>query len=366
MAKSLAAPAKYYQGSALLSDAYRYVSHIGRRFVIIADEVVKSLVEERIEEGFKSAGSQCVFLNFNGETTYSEVARLAELTGRENCSGVIGIGGGKAIDAAKLVGDTCGLPIVAAPTAASTDAPCSCVAVLYSEKGTYLKIQKLKAGPTVVLADTEIISRAPVRLLVSGMGDAFATYYEARACERSGVQNYTGGVRMQTSLTLARLCRDLLLQYGYQARRDAEAKKDTQAVENVVEANIYLSGIGFENNGCAAAHAIYNGMTSVIAPLEAMHGEAVALGTLAQLIMEYNETEVWNRAEWNQAVDFYRKVGLPLSFHQLGIADAGDRLLHKIAAASCRADSKVHNMPFEVTPEKTFQALKQLRDMNFK
>ncbi len=363
MAKSLTAPARYYQGSALLSQSYRYVSHLGRRFAIIADHLVKDLVEERIEEGFRDAGNACVFLHFNGETTLGEVARLTALICEENCSGIIGVGGGKAIDAAKLVGDTCGLPVVIAPTSAATDAPCSSMAVLYSEEGAFHKVQKLKSGPQVVLVDTEIISKAPVRLLISGMGDAFATYYEARACERSGVQNYTGGVRMHTSLTLAELCRDLLLKYGYQAKRDVEAKRDTQAVENVVEANIYLSGIGFENNGCAAAHAIQNGMTAAIKPFAALHGEGVALGTLVQLIMEYNECGRWNQSEWNQAVTFYRKVGLPLSFGHIGITDADDLLLDKIAKASVTPDSKAHNMPFEITQEKIFTALRQLRDM---
>ncbi|MCO7123008.1 glycerol dehydrogenase [Ihubacter massiliensis] len=363
MAKSLTAPARYYQGSALLSQSYRYVSHLGRRFAIIADRLVKELVEERIEEGFRDAGNSCVFIHFNGETTLGEVARLTALIHEENCSGIIGVGGGKAIDAAKLVGDTCGLPVVIAPTSAATDAPCSSMAVLYSEEGAFHKVQKLKSGPQVVLVDTEIISKAPVRLLISGMGDAFATYYEARACERAGVQNYTGGIRMHTSLTLAELCRDLLLKYGYQAKRDVEAKRDTQAVENVVEANIFLSGIGFENNGCAAAHAVQNGMTAVVKPFAALHGEGVALGTLTQLIMEYNESGRWNQAEWNQAVTFYRKVGLPLSFQHIGITDADDLLLDKIAKASVAPDSKAHNMPFEVTQEKIFTALRQLRDM---
>ena len=134
-------------------------------------------------------------------------------------------------------------------------------------------------------------------------------------------------------------------------------------MENVVEANIYLSGIGFENNGCAAAHAIQNGMTAALKPFAALHGEGVALGTLVQLIMEYNECGRWNQSEWNQAVTFYRKVGLPLSFGHIGITDADDLLLDKIAKASVTPDSKAHNMPFEITQEKIFTALRQLRDM---
>lgn len=364
MAKSLAAPTKYFQGSALLSDVYRYVSHIGRRFVIITDERVKKIVEERIAEGFQNASSQCVFLDFRGETSYEEVSRLAKLTAEQECSGIIGVGGGKAIDAAKLVGDICGLPVVIAPTSAATDGPCTCLAVLYTEDGKYLKVQKLKEGPAVVLVDTEIISKAPTHLLVWGMGNAFASYYEARACERSGVQNYTGGVRMHSALTLAKLCRDLLLKYGEQAIEDVKAKRVTQAVENVVEANIYLSGVGFENSGCAAAHGIYNGMTVAVKPFQAANGEGIAFGTLVQLIMEYNEAGSWNEMEWDQAIAFYRKVGLPFNFAQLNMTNLRDNLLQDIAKASCMTGSNIHNMPFKITEEKVFKALKQLKKMD--
>lgn len=364
MAKSLAAPAKYFQGSALLSDAYRYVSHIGRRFVIIADDRVKRLIEDRIKEGFRSAGNACVFLPFHGECSQQEVTRLVQLTAEQDCSGIIGAGGGKTIDAAKIVGDVCGLPVVTVPTAASNDASCSCVASLYTESGSFLKLKKLKEGPEVVLVDTEVISKAPPRLLVSGMGNAFSAFYEARACQRSGVQNYTGGTRTHTALALTKVCRELLLENGKQAKQDVEANSVTSSVEAIVEANIYLSGVGFVNSGCAACHAVYNGLTIALQPFKAMHGEGMAFGTLVQLIMEYKEVGEWNPTEWEQALQFYREVGLPRNFHQLGIPEARDDLLYDIAAAACLPGSNIYNMPFEVTEQKVFCALKQLCDMD--
>lgn len=364
MLRSMIAPTKYFQGNALLADAYRHVSHIGRRFVIIADDQVKGLIETRIKQGFRSAGSECVFLKFNGETSLQEIWRLTELAAKENCSGIIGAGGGKAMDTAKMVGDLCGLPIVSIPTCASNDAACSYVASIYTEDGNFLKAQKLKEGPAVVLADTEIIANAPVRLMVAGIGEAFATYYETRACERSGIQNYTGAVGSHTSVAMAKLCRNLLLKYGEQAIKDTKDKKGSRAIENVIEANIYLSAVSFQNNGCAAAQAIYNGMTVSVKPFHAMHGEGIAFGTLIQLIMEYREAGQWNEEEWEQIVDFYRRVGLPRRFEQLGIADPKEGLLHDIARESCRKNANIHNMPFEATEDKVYRALIQLRDMD--
>lgn len=363
MAKSLITPARYFQGSALLSDAYRYVSHIGRRFAILADDRVKGLIEDRIREGFRNAGNQCTFLEFNGESSQKEIIRLTSLVKENNYSGIIGAGGGKTLDTAKLVGDACGLSVVTVPTSASNDAACSCVASVYTEDGSFLKLQKMKEGPQVVLVDTEIISKAPSELLVAGMGNAISSFFESRACQRSGVQNYTGGVRTHMALSLTKLCRDLLLKYGEQAKHDVEANCVTGAVESIVEANIYLSGVGFVNSGCAACHAVYNGMTIALRPLDLMHGKGIAFGTLIQLIMEYTETGEWEYEEWDETIDFFRKVGLPVNFQQLGISDPDDTLLLDIANASCFSGSNIYNMPFEITAEKVFCALKKMRSI---
>lgn len=364
MAKSLIAPTKYFQGSSLLSDAYRYVSHLGRRFVIISDERIKKMIVHKIEEGFRSAGNQCSFLTFNGESTHQEVMRLTKLTLEQECNGIIGAGGGKALDTAKLVGNACGLPVVMVPTSASNDSSCSCVASLYTEGGSFLKLHRLKESPAVVLVDTEIISKAPTKLLVAGMGNAYSAFFEARACQRSGIQNYTGGTRTHTALTLTELCRDLLLKYGKQAKRDIQERSGTHAVEAIIEANIYLSGVGFVNSGCAACHGIYNGMTIALHSLNAMHGEGIAFGVLVQLIMEYRESEHWNSEEWEKTISFYRDVGLPRNFRHLGIPEVKDEQLYQIAVSACLPDSNIYNMPFEITEKKVFQALKQLRDMD--
>ena len=363
MAKSLAAPAKYFQGSTLLSDAYRYVSHLGRRFVVISDVRVKELIEDRIREGFRSAGNPCIFLEFNGESSLQEINRLTKLVQEGEFGGIIGAGGGKTLDTAKLVADACGLPVVTVPTSASNDSPCSCVASLYTEDGRFLKLQRLKESPAVVLVDTEIIAKAPARLLTAGLGSGYASYYEARACQRAGVQNYTGGIRTHTALTITELCRDLLLQYGKQAKQDVQAKTVTHAVEAIVEANIYLSGVGFVNSGCAASHGVYNGMTIALPSMKAMHGEGIAFGALVQLVMEYSEEGQWNCEEWESTLSFYREVGLPRNFQHLGIPKADDDTLEQIAAAACLPDSNIYNMPFEITEKKVVQALKQLRNM---
>ncbi len=138
-------------------------------------------------------------------------------------------------------------------------------------------------NPAAVLVDTAIISAAPTRFLVAGMGDALSTWFEARSCERTQSVNECGGLSTAAGLAIARLCYDTLLSYGVAARLANERHIVTPALDRIIEANTLLSGIGFESAGLAAAHSIHNGFTALKETHSFYHGEKVAFGVLAGL-----------------------------------------------------------------------------------
>jgi len=321
------------------------------------------LINDKIGKGFLYTDGEYEFILFNNESTESEANRIANLVQSKKIDGIIGVGGGKVIDTSKLVSNLCNLPLVIIPTSAASDAPCSAASIIYDEDGTFLVSSRMKRNPDVVIVDTMIIANAPVRLLIAGMGDAFATYYEARACHQSGTTNYTGGKHTEAAYALAKLCNDILLKHGAEAKESVEKKVWSESLEKIVEANIYLSGVGFENNGCAIAHAIYNGMTAVLKPFPVMHGEGVAFGTIVQLVTEYLESKNWNDAEWIEVVDFYKSVGLPLTTKDLGVVNQNDQLLMDIATATCNSGPNAHKMPFTVTPEVIYKSLKRINKL---
>ena len=210
---------------------------------------------------------------FNGECCNSEIDRLVKIVKDEQCDLTIGIGGGKIFDTAKAVAYYAGTPVFICPTIASTDAPCSALSVIYTEEGVFEKYLFLPANPNLVLMDTDIITKSPVRLTVAGMGDALATYFEARACKRSGATSCAGGKTTEAAMALAELCFNTLMDEGVKAKIALEAGVCTPAVEKVIEANTLLSGIGFESAGLAGAHAIHNGFTVLEECHHMYHGE---------------------------------------------------------------------------------------------
>lgn len=95
------------------------------------------------------------------------------------------------------------MTVIVVPTIASNDAPCSGLSVVYNDQGVVCKVIYGKRNPDVVIVDTAIIASSPVRLFVSGMGDALSTYFEARACKASGARNYCRGTAPNTAIAMA-------------------------------------------------------------------------------------------------------------------------------------------------------------------
>lgn len=352
MTKIIMSPNRYIQGEGELSKIKQHISALGDSFLVIADEFIMSITKNIVEDSFKGSDLALVFEKFNGECSRQEIDRLRKVCSSNNCNVVVGIGGGKTLDTAKAVAYYEGLPVVIVPTIASTDAPCSALSVIYTEEGVFSEYLILPKNPDLVLVDTSIIAKAPARLLVAGMGDALATYFEARACAEANATNMAGAQSTKSALALAKLCYETLLEDGYKAKLAVEYNISTKAVENIIEANTYLSGIGFESGGLAAAHSIHNGFTVLEECHHLYHGEKVAFGTIVQLVLENRPIE-----EIEEVIEFCISVGLPITLEEMGIKEIKHDDIMKVAEASCAEGETIHNMPFKVTPEAVYSAI---------
>lgn len=343
--KIIASPSKYIQGKNIVNEFGGIVKRLGENHLIIADKFVMSLVEAKILESFNDASIKCDFDIFHGECSKAEINRLVEIAKKNNYDTIIGIGGGKTLDTAKAVAFYTKRPVIIFPTIASTDAPTSALAVIYTEKGAFEEYLMLPKNPDIVVVDTEIICKAPARLLVSGIGDALSTYYEAKVCYDAKRIAMSGGQSTLAALALAKLCRDVLFAEAMEAKLSVELKIVNQSLEHIVEANTYLSGIGFESSGLAGAHAIHNGLTVLEDTHHMYHGEKVAFGTIVQLVLQ-NEL-----CEAKQVIDFCKKIGLPTTLCELGIMENAREKVKKVAIAACAPGETIHNFPYPITPE---------------
>lgn len=363
MRKAFICPTKYVQGEDELLNLGYFVKTFGSSALLVANAADVERVQAKLDKTAEKFGVTFVASNFGGECSRQEVKRLQEVAKANNCACTIGLGGGKAIDTAKCVAE--GSNVIICPTIAATDAPTSHSAVLYTPDGAFDDYAYFKQSPSVVLIDTSMVASAPTRFLVSGMGDALSTYFEARATSHSCSKVNAGlpcGVRegdcpptMGTiaALTLAEKCYEVLLADGLKAKIACDCNQVTQALENIVEANILMSGLGFESAGLGGAHAIHDGLTILPGSHKYFHGEKVAFGTIAQLVLENAPSE-----ELNEVLDFCLSIGLPVCLADIGVDSVTDAELLEVAEKACIPEESIHAMPFPVSPKTVAAAIK--------
>jgi glycerol dehydrogenase len=326
--RAFGSPRLYLQGPGLLDRAAEAVSAIGERPFAVVDPIVLERLGNRLAAALPGA----TLARFAGEITAAEIDRLAA-EARVAAPGVIvGIGGGKAIDTAKGVSQLLGLPIAVIPTAASNDAPTSRLIVVYDDNHRIAELRRLGANPDLVLVDTAIVAAAPRRLLAAGIGDAMSKAFEARACADAGGLNFFGGSPPLAALALADACLATLWRDAAAAMEAAGTGQPNAALENVVEAAVLLSGLGFEAGGLSLAHALTRGFTAHPATSGAMHGEMVAYGTIVQLVHEGRPA-----AECAELARFAASLGLPVTLGALGLASPSAIDLDTIIAPTLAA-----------------------------
>lgn len=352
------APQRYIQGEGVINGTGRYLSLLRvKRVAILMSERGQANVGTQLIQSLKSEGMESEVRTFGGECSLAEVeTHRSALHGRADC--LIAVGGGKCVDAGKSIAFRLGIPVVIISTLASNDAPCSALSVLYESSGVFAGFEFFPDSPALVIVDTELIAAAPERFLVAGMGDAMATWYEARAClaNPTGVNALSGRPTLASS-ALGEVCAHTLFNEGLAAADAVRQHNVDENLENVVEANTLLSGLGFESGGVAVAHGIAQTCT-MFPDVDArfLHGEMVAVGTLIQLALESNTNEALKVAE------FFSRVGLPINMQQLSLNIQDSSTLDTLIEGTL-AWPFTTNMPFPVDAGTLNTAIRQFDEI---
>jgi glycerol dehydrogenase-like iron-containing ADH family enzyme len=347
----MVAPAVVMRGRQAIESAIESIVKLGQRPLMIGGEQSLSLSQLQVLNTRSELTIERV--QYSPDCCESSLDRLDRAVSAHQADLIIGIGGGKCLDTAKLLAHRCQLPVVTIPTTAATCAAWTALSNIYSETGAFLYDVSLPKCPDLLILDYSIIATAPQRMLVAGIGDAIAKWYEASVSSGQSSQTL-----LIAAVQQARILRDILFQKSIGAL-EHPGGEDWQ---EVVDATILLAGVigGLGGAQCrtVAAHAVHNGLTHLPGSHHALHGEKVAYGILVQLRLE--EMLQGNRlaaVARQQLLDFYTAIGLPKTLADLGLSEITLAQLHHAADLACQPDSDLHRLPFAVVPEQLVAAM---------
>jgi len=346
------APAKVIRGAGVLQAAPAEIARLGSRPLIITGEHTLSITQENLQPILEQAQLHTTQASYGADCSESSLKSLRKAAKEHKADVIIGVGGGKALDTAKLVAHQLQLPVVTVPTSAATCAAWTALSNVYSEEGAFLYDVALSRCPDLLILDYDLIQTAPQKTLVAGIGDAIAKWYEASVS--SGHLEQT---LIIAAVQQARVLRDILFQKSAAALQ----KPGSEVWQEVVDATVLLAGVigGLGGAQCrtVAAHAVHNGLTH-IAGHSSIHGEKVAYGILVQLRLEEmllgNQLATTSR---QQLLKFYAEIGLPQKLDDLGLGNITLTQLQKAAEIALAPNSDIHRLPFKVALEQLMAAM---------
>lgn len=347
MLRGFGSPGLYVQGPGALNRLGEICAPLGRTALAVIDPVAA----RRIGDAVSAVLPGVIVAPFAGECTATEIDRLLAIARQAGADVIVGIGGGKAIDAAKGVQIAIRQPLVVVPTIASTDAPTSRLCVVYTADHAPSEVRVMAANPAAVLVDTAVLAQAPARFFAAGVGDALSKKYEAAACAAAGGLNFHGYHPPALALHLAEVCHSTLLTDAGAALDAVRRQTPDAAFERVIEATILLSGLAFESGGLSVPHALIRGLASVPELAGALHGEQVAYGLLVHLSLS------GDAAPLERLVPLYRLLSLPLRLRDMGYTGDPSDVIATIARTAIARAAYIRNFAHEVTQDRLEAAL---------
>ncbi|HEY9646104.1 MAG TPA: iron-containing alcohol dehydrogenase family protein [Chroococcidiopsis sp.] len=347
------APAQVVRGANAIAQAGAAIARLGRRPLVVGGDRTLTVVLPWLEPVLSEQSLQYAQASYGADCSEASLNALHQAIASHQTDVVIGVGGGKALDTAKLLAHQANLPIATIPTSGATCAAWTALSNIYSEQGAFLYDVALARCPDLLILDYGLVATAPRRTLVAGIGDALAKWYEA-----SVSSGHSERTLLIAAVQQARVLRDLLLQKSLPAL-DAPG---SDLWRDVVDASVLMAGMigGLGGAQCrtVAAHAVHNGLTHLLQSHHALHGEKVAYGILVQLRLEEmvqgNQLAATAR---QQLLKFYGEIGLPQTLDDLGLAQITLAELQHAADVACSPNSDIHRLPFEVTPSQLMAAM---------
>jgi glycerol dehydrogenase len=326
---------------------------LGQRPLVIGGDCSLSIIQAGLFAALQEQDLTPQTASYLPDCSETSLETLRQAVADHQADFIIGVGGGKALDTAKLIAHQCHLAIATIPTSGATCAAWTALSNVYSNQGAFLYDVALDRCPDLLILDYDLILTAPKRTLVAGIGDAIAKWYEASVSSGHCEQTLIIAAVQQ-----ARVLRDILLQHSAQALQNPGSDTWKQIVDACVLIAGVTGGLGGAQCRTVAAHAVHNGLTHIDPTHKTIHGEKVAYGILVQLrLEEMIQNNHLALSARQQLIQFYEQIGLPKTLEDLGLAEVTLAQLRQVAAIACAESSDIHHLPFAVNPDQLVAAM---------
>ena len=248
--------------------------------------------------------------NFEPEIMVSKASKMEEVDRAEGLACevgagfVIGVGGGRSIDIAKLASLRRDVPFLSVPTAASHDGICSAQASI-TVNGETTSISA--HSPMAIIADTEIISNAPPRLLSAGCGDIISNYtalLDWQLAHRLRNEEYS-----EYAAALSEMTARMVVGLAPTIRPGLEESAGV-VVKALISSGVAMSIAGSSRPASGSEHKFAHAINR-IAPGRALHGELCGIGTIVMMYL--------HGGDWRMIRDALRYTGAPTSADEVGL-----------------------------------------------
>ncbi len=280
--------------------------HLDGRPLVVTSPTPREVAAERVVDGFAAAGSDPAIVEVE-EASFEAVEAVIETAETADAGFLVGVGGGKAIDIAKMAAEDLGCGFVSVPTAASHDG-------IVSGRGSVpdgdTRHSVASAPPLAVVADTEVLADAPWRLTTAGCADIISNYTAVRdwqLAHRLKDVEYS-----EYAAALSQMTAEMLVGQADSVKQGLE-ESAWIVVKALVSSGVAMSIAGSSRPASGAEH-LFSHQLDRLAPDAALHGHQVGVGAI---MTEYLHTG--HDGKWRDVRDALAAIGAPTTAEGLGV-----------------------------------------------